>query len=224
MPERQDDAEQLMSEREAQTERSMEAAAPPRRRPRIWLWILVGVLAIAVLYAISYLMNPPVCCALPSPAPTLGPTVTLVDETGTLTVEVPASWQDVDLEPVEGTIARIAASSSLEELQSGQYLVSGVEVFAVPVDSSAAALPDAVRDVLPRDCTLDDSGFTDDAESFELHWRYYFCGEEETDLWVSAQILKARPEPALVIALRTVPDEGDIAELVLSSVGLVAGN
>lgn len=216
-----------MSEREAQTERSTEAAAPPRRRPRIWLWILVGVLAIAVLYAISYLMNPPLCCALPSPAATLGPTVTLVDETGTLTVEVPASWHDVDLQPVEGTIRRIAASSSLEELRSGQYLVSGVEVFAVPVDSSATALPNAVRDVLPRvaqGCTLDDSGFTDDVESFELRWHYYSCGEEETDLSVSAQILKARPELALVTALRTVRDEGAVAELVFSSVGLVAGN
>ena len=68
--------------------------------------------------------------------------VTLVDDTGTISVEVPAAWSDVDLTPANteaGEAPFIQASTDIDEFDTS-YRVPGMVFAAVPTTSTVESL------------------------------------------------------------------------------------
>ena len=90
-------------------------------------------------------------------------TQTLVDDSGTITVDVPVEWADVDTTPLildDGSSEPwIAASSSLDSLYA-TYDVPGMFMVALP-EIAAADIPATIADFAPSDDCAYDDGLTD---------------------------------------------------------------
>lgn len=98
-------------------------------------------------------------------AETYTTTYTVVDDSGTITVDVPVEWADLDTEPFvldDGTPAPwIAASTSIDSLYSGTYDAPGMFMASFPeIDPANIATAIAEFAPAPGECGHDD-GLTD---------------------------------------------------------------
>jgi serine protease Do len=99
-----------------------------------------------------------------APAETYTTTQTLVDDSGTITVDVPVEWADVDTAPFvldDGTSAPwISAAPSLESLYA-TYDVPGLFMVALP-EIAAQDIPATIAEFAPAagECSVDE-GLTD---------------------------------------------------------------
>ena len=87
----------------------------------------------------------------------LGGYTGIVDDSGSLYVDVPTAWSDVDtsgLPAGDQTLPGVLASPSLEAFFSG-YSVPGIVVALAP-DGSTATIDETIDSILPSDCTRGD--------------------------------------------------------------------
>jgi serine protease Do len=110
--------------------------------------------------------------------------VSLVDDTGRMTVDVPASWTDVDTAPRDGA-PWISASTNLAEL-SQSWLVPGM--FAVGVEGPLDFQQAITEYGIPEGTCLDDTGNMDydDGLYVGLYEIWFECGDTTTGYAVVA--------------------------------------
>jgi Protein of unknown function (DUF2510) len=149
--------------------------------------------------------------------PTYSDYARVTDDTGTIVVEVPVEWTDVNGAPLvldDGTeIPDVAASS---DLAAGLYVAPSVEVSAT--DISVIDVPTAMAELAPTECTsagseaYDDPMFEGEIEFFTncdgtdtiyLLLAAEYKPDPERIALVQAQILSDRDIDAVVRALET---------------------
>ena len=151
---------------------------------------------------------------------------TLYDETLTLAVEVPVRWFDVQTEVLEyrsGDVPHIAASEDIEEFRSLDYLVSGVDVFAVPVDPELGlTLDEAIGTVLRPDymdvCEFFDFAEYDEATYSGIGYHYTNCGGAGTDQHIWSLQTAGRDDYVIVAALQLARYEGEDYQVIFDRV------
>lgn len=89
--------------------------------------------------------------------------VPVTDDSGTLTIQVPATWVDRDTSPIvldDGTpINAVSASTDLQAFHNG-YTVSGIDATGLGNVDTAQAVPILAGSAISADCTADAAGVT----------------------------------------------------------------
>ncbi|HEY7071429.1 MAG TPA: DUF2510 domain-containing protein [Acidimicrobiales bacterium] len=142
----------------------------------------------------------------PDSAPAYSDYMTVSDETGTIVVDVPVEWSDVDdtLLPIDdGTsIPDVAASPDLDAAQG--YGAPGVEVSAT--DIGVIDVATAMAWLAPTDCT---SAGTEDYDDgvFEGQIEYFTdCGGTDTLYLLLAAEYKPDPERIAIVRAQILSD------------------
>lgn len=133
--------------------------------------------------------------------------VQVQDDSGTVVVEVPVEWADVDGSPFvldDGTgIAMVSASPDLAAMYSG-YDVPGVEVSAT--DTSVVDVPTAMALHTPVDCTSVGGGpYNDSAFSGEIQF-FGSCGGTNAVYMTLAASYRSDPSQIAIVRAQIISD------------------
>jgi Protein of unknown function (DUF2510) len=131
----------------------------------------------------------------------------VTDDSGTIVVDVPVEWTDVDGSPLvldDGTeIPDVAASSDLGAFVD-TYSAPGVEVSAT--DMSIVDVPTAMAELAPSECTSAGSEPYDDP-AFEGQIEFFTdCGSTDTVYMLLAANYKSEPERVALVQAQIVTD------------------
>jgi hypothetical protein len=139
---------------------------------------------------------------------------TVSDDSGTIVVDVPVEWAEVNGEPLvldDGTeIPDVAASTDLGAFFS-TYDAPGVEVSAT--DTSVLDVSTAMVELAPAECSsigyepYDDAAFAGEIEFFDD------CADTDTVFMLLAASYKAEPERIAIVQAQIVSD-ADIDAIV----------
>lgn len=140
---------------------------------------------------------------------TVGSFVTVSDDSGSLSVDVPDTWSQVDGQSVTDgggvTFASLSASPNLADYSS-TWNTAGVTLYASP-DAVGDDIASRLAQFAPAECTLDNSGAYDD--SFYAGQFNYFtaCGGTNTDYVVL--VTKDAANTHLMILTAALVSEAD---------------
>jgi hypothetical protein len=145
---------------------------------------------------------------LVEPAPTTyADYMTVSDDSGTVIVDVPVEWAEVDGAPIEladGTlVADVAASSDLDAFIE-TWDAPGVEVSAT--DTSVIDVPTAMREFAPPDCTSAGTEPYDDAVFAGQIAFSTGCGGTDTIHVLVAASYKPEPERIALVQAQVLSD------------------
>ena len=143
----------------------------------------------------------------PESSPAYGDYTSVTDDSGTIIVDVPVDWTDVDGSPLvldDGTeIPDVAASSDLGAFLE-TYSAPGVEVAAT--DMSIIDVPTAMGELAPPECTSAGSQPYDDP-AFEGQIEFFTdCGGTDTVYVLLAANYKPQPERIALVKAQIVTD------------------
>lgn len=138
-------------------------------------------------------------------SPTYSDYTPVTDDTGTIVVEVPVEWADIDGAPLmldDGTeIPYVAASS---DLGAGPYVAPGVGVSAT--DISVTDVPTAMAELAPSDCTSAGSeAYEDPMFAGEIAF-FTECGGTDTVYMLLAAEYKPDPERLALVRAQILSD------------------
>jgi hypothetical protein len=142
---------------------------------------------------------------------------TLIDTTGLLTVAVPDTWSDIDLEPdiADGAvIPRINAATDLDVWRE-TFDAPGVLYAAYPYTADAEALS---RDFAPSGCADEEVMPYDDGAFFGEWWRFTECGVSRQAEFHVIVASPASEDVSVVVVVQLVgPEDQSLLDAVLQS-------
>lgn len=136
------------------------------------------------------------------------------DETGTITVQVPASWQEVNGASLEGGVPDLVAAPDLAAFND-TWTASGVNVRAVEGSQDANALLDGLAGNVAGACT--DSGREDYDDGLYTGRIQYYGQCEGTDavaVGIAAQPADASFTVLVIVQIETSADVDALDKII----------